>query len=75
MAVDHSRRLTGGGDERIQSFAFVISVCLCVILCISFLVDDSGGASNIAVRNEAGRDLILAANREIGEVALYEISP
>lgn len=44
MAVDHSRQLTGGGDERIQSFAFVISVCLCVILCISFLVDDSGGS-------------------------------
>ncbi len=40
-----------------------------------FLVDDSGGASNIAVRHEADRDLILAANREIGEVALYEISP
>jgi hypothetical protein len=36
-------------------------------------LDNSGGASNIAVRHESGRELILAANREIGEVALYEL--
>ncbi len=37
------------------------------------LIDDTGGASNIAVHHEPDRDVILAANREIGEVALYEI--
>jgi len=40
-----------------------------------FLVDDKGGASNIAVHHKGDRDVILAANREIGEVALYEIYP
>ena len=38
------------------------------------MLDNSGGASNIAVHHESGRELILAANREIGEVALYEIT-
>ncbi len=38
------------------------------------LVDNSGGSSNIAVHHKPGKDLILAANREIGEVALYEIT-
>ncbi|HCM28999.1 MAG: hypothetical protein A2Z99_02025 [Treponema sp. GWB1_62_6] len=38
------------------------------------LIDNSGGASNIAVWHKADRDVILAANREIGEVALYEIT-
>jgi hypothetical protein len=37
------------------------------------LIDDTGGASNIAVCHKADCDMILAANREIGEVALYEI--
>ncbi|MDP2791039.1 MAG: hypothetical protein Q8O15_04700 [Rectinemataceae bacterium] len=37
------------------------------------LIDNSGGASNIAVYHKAESDMILAANREIGEVALYEI--
>ncbi len=38
------------------------------------LIDNSGGPSNIAVYHKPGRELILAANREIGEVALYEIT-
>ncbi len=40
-----------------------------------FMIDNSGGASNIAVYHKADSDMILAANREIGEVALYEIVP
>jgi len=38
------------------------------------LIDNSGGASNIAVHHKADSEVILAANREIGEVALYEIT-
>ncbi|GAB1482593.1 hypothetical protein MASR2M78_14090 [Treponema sp.] len=37
------------------------------------LIDNTGGPSNIAVWNKADSDVILAANREIGEIALYEI--
>lgn len=37
------------------------------------LIDGSGGPSNIAVHHKPGVDVILAANREIGEVALYEL--
>lgn len=36
-------------------------------------IDNTGGPSNIAVINKEGYDLILAANREIGEMAVYEI--
>lgn len=39
-----------------------------------FTIDNTGGPSNIAVINTETADLILAANREIGEVALYEIT-
>ncbi len=44
MAVDHSRRLMQGGGERIQSFAFVISICVCAVLCAVFLGDFSSGS-------------------------------
>lgn len=37
------------------------------------LVDNTGGPSNIAVVNLPDRDVILAANRQIGEMAIYEI--
>lgn len=53
MAIDHSRRLAGGGRERIQFFAFVISVCLCVILCIFFLSDASGGPDVVGIELES----------------------
>lgn len=39
-----------------------------------FTIDNTGGPSNIAVLNKNGSDQILAANREIGEMAIYEIS-
>lgn len=39
-----------------------------------FTIDNTGGPSNIAVLNKANSDVILAANREIGEVAIYEIT-
>jgi hypothetical protein len=39
-----------------------------------FMIDNTGGPSNIAVINKEDRAIILAANREIGEIALYEIS-
>jgi len=38
------------------------------------LIDNTGGPSNIAVHHLPDRELILTANREIGEVALYELS-
>ncbi|MCF8019707.1 MAG: hypothetical protein K9L62_09885 [Vallitaleaceae bacterium] len=38
------------------------------------LVDNTGGPSNIAVINLDDKDVILAANRQIGEVAIYEIT-
>lgn len=38
------------------------------------LIDNTGGPSNIAVRNGSDRDLILAANRQVGEIAVYEIT-
>lgn len=39
-----------------------------------FLIDNTGGPSNIAVINTKNADVVLAANREIGEIALYEIT-
>jgi hypothetical protein len=41
---------------------------------VEFLIDNTGGPSNIAVINKNDKDLVLAANREIGEIALYEIT-
>lgn len=38
-----------------------------------FMIDNTGGPSNIAVLNKSNCDIILAANREIGEIAIYEI--
>ena len=37
------------------------------------LLDNTGGPSNIAVVNKENSDVILAANREISEIAIYEI--
>lgn len=37
------------------------------------LIDNTGGPSNISVINKKDKDIVLAANREIGEIALYEI--
>jgi hypothetical protein len=39
-----------------------------------FTIDNTGGPSNIAVLNKQTSDVILAANREIGEIAVYKIS-
>lgn len=39
-----------------------------------FLIDNTGGPSNIAVINTKSADIVLAANREIGEMAVYEIT-
>lgn len=36
-------------------------------------IDDTGGPSNIAVRALGDRDIVLAANREIGEYCIYEL--
>lgn len=44
MAVDHSRRLVQSGGERVQSVAFVISICFCAVLCAVFLGDFSSGS-------------------------------
>lgn len=38
------------------------------------LIDNTGGASNISVVNLEDKDIILAANRQVGEYAIYEIS-
>ena len=37
MAVDDSIRLMWNGGERIHSFAFILSVCLCAVLCVGFV--------------------------------------
>jgi len=34
-------------------------------------IDEGTGPSNVAVINHEDRDIIIAANREIGEAALY----
>jgi len=39
-----------------------------------FTIDNTSGPSNIAVFHKGTSDMILAANREIGEIAVYEIS-
>jgi len=41
---------------------------------IETLVDTTGGASNIAVWHGVDKDVILAANRQIGEIAIYELT-
>lgn len=38
-----------------------------------FTIDNTGGPTNIAVLNTGKSDLILAANRDVEEIALYEI--
>ncbi len=38
------------------------------------LVDNTGGASNIAVLNLEDKDVILAANRQVAEMAIYEVT-
>ena len=37
------------------------------------ILDEGKGAANIAVVNEADRDLVFASNVAVGEVALYEV--
>jgi hypothetical protein len=39
-----------------------------------FTIDNTGGPSNIAVLNKEKSAVILAANRDIGEIAVYEIT-
>ena len=39
-----------------------------------FTIDNTSGPSNIAVLNKKNSDVILAANREIEEIAVYEIT-
>lgn len=39
-----------------------------------FTIDNKGGPSNIAVGQKGNSNFIVAANRQIGEIALYEIS-
>ncbi len=42
---------------------------------VQFTIDNTGGPSTIKVINHASSSKILAANRELGEAALYEITP
>ena len=39
-----------------------------------FTIDNTGGPSNIAVGRKGHSNVIIAANRQIGEIALYELS-
>ena len=39
------------------------------------LIEAGVGPSNVHVLNEAGRDIIVAANRETDEAALYLVTP
>lgn len=39
------------------------------------LIEAGVGPSNVHVLNEAGRDIIAAANRETNEAALYIVTP
>jgi len=39
-----------------------------------FTIDNTGGPSNIAVGMKDNKNVILAANRQIGEIAVYELS-
>lgn len=41
---------------------------------VETLIDNTGGASNIAVANCGSEDIILAANRQIGEIAVYKVT-
>ncbi|NDL67557.1 hypothetical protein [Anaerotalea alkaliphila] len=41
---------------------------------VETVVDNTGGPSNIAVAHKGDTDVILAANRQIGEIAIYELS-
>lgn len=53
MVVDNSIRRTGGGGEKIQSLGFVISVCICVVLCCFFVLSvvGAGRAGRIELEN------------------------
>ena len=53
MAVDHSRRLMQSVGERIQSVAFVVSICVCAALCAVFLADFSAGSSADGIELES----------------------
>ncbi|MCT4594365.1 MAG: hypothetical protein N4A57_08880 [Anaeromicrobium sp.] len=41
---------------------------------VETVIDNTGGPSNISVINLEDKDVILAANRQIGEYAVYEIT-
>lgn len=44
MVDDYSMRTMANGGERMQSFAFVVSICVCAVLCVVFLTDMPGGS-------------------------------
>ena len=49
MVVDHSMPALQNGRERIQSFAFVISICVCAVLCSGLLMDVSPGRTGVGI--------------------------
>ena len=53
MAVDHRRRLMRSRGERIQSFAFVMSMFICVLLCVVFLPGVRAGPEELVIELES----------------------
>lgn len=64
MAVDNSHKRVQGGGEEIQSFAFVVGICICAVLCWWFSTEiwQSGRASEIELVSRINPNRASAAS-------------
>ena len=64
-----------GGYRRVEKELFIIQCEDKKNLTFKTEVIEAGvGPSNVAVINEKDRDIIISANRELGEAALYFVT-
>jgi hypothetical protein len=64
----------GGCRRGKQQLFYVHAVSTTPLLLQAEIIDEGVGPSNIHVMHEANRDIIVSANREIAEAALYIVT-
>jgi hypothetical protein len=65
----------GGCRRGRQQLFYVQAVPGSPLTLEAVVIDEGGGPSNVHVLHERGRDIIVAANREKAEAALYFVHP
>jgi len=65
----------GGCRRGRQQLFYVRAVALNPLVLAAEVIEEGAGPSNVHVVHEPGRDLIVAANREKAEAALYVVRP